>query len=400
MTAHIVIKSMGKDAVMTSPDRRDLFKYSAVALGGAVAGTTALSGSAAQAAGKPVLMKLGTQEPTSEDNFIRFQRYGVKNVCGWYKIGEEGRRYPTIDELKQVIALGEKYTISIDMIDSEIGRGDKSAIMLGSEGRDREIEDFQTTIKNSAAAGIPIVKYYLSILPILRLAHVPGRGDTLYNRWNYADATKPGSQLLYLGAPEGGNGLTRAGHVDAETFWERITYFLDRVVPVANEYKVKLAQHPHDPGLPPQGFMGVPNVLGTVEGLKRFVSIRESPYHGLNFCQGTMCEMLENPNAQIGDAIRWFGSRKKIFNVHFRNIRGHRSDFVAECFPDDGDIDLPATVQAYREVGYDGMLMPDHIPVMDPRGLTQAQLRAAQDESFVFAYGYIRGLIQTAGKAA
>ena len=65
-------------------------------------------------AGKPVLMKLGTQEPSSEANFIRFQRYGVKNVCGWYKIGEEGRLYPTVDELKAVTALGEKHGISID----------------------------------------------------------------------------------------------------------------------------------------------------------------------------------------------------------------------------------------------------------------------------------------------
>jgi mannonate dehydratase len=370
---------------MTSLDRRDFFKGSGAVLGGAMA-PSATAFAASPAGGKPVLMKLGTQEPTSEENFIRFQRYGVKHVCGWYKIRDENRHYPTVGELKEVIDLGRKYDISIDMADSPIGRGDKSAIMLGTEGRDREIEDFQTTIKNCAAAGIPAIKYYLSILPILRLAHVPGRGDTYYNSWNYADAAAPGSKLLYLGAEKSGNGLTRAGHVDAETFWERITYFLDRIVPVANEYKVRLAQHPHDPGLPPQGFMGVPNVLGTVDGLKRFLSIRESPYHGLNFCQGTMCEMLENPKEQICDVIRYFGGRKKIFNVHFRNIRGHRNDFVAECFPDDGDIDLPATVQAYREVGYDGMLMPDHVPHID--GDTGGR------QAFAFAFGYIRGLMQ------
>jgi mannonate dehydratase len=87
----------------------------------------------------------------------------------------------------------------------------------------------------------------------------------------------------------------------------------------------------------------------------------------------------------------------KIFNVHFRNIKGHRGDFVAECFPDDGDIDLPATVEVYREVGYDGMLMPDHIPRMMPMGRTEAQTRTAEDESFSFACGYIRGLVQSAG---
>lgn len=390
---------------MTQLDRRNFLTNSGIGAGAALGGLGAGPAAAAprkHGSGKPVLMKLGTQEPSSEANFTRFQRYGVKNVCGWYKIGEEGRRYPTVDELKAVIALGEKHGISIDMTDCDIGRGDRSALMLGkSPDRDREIEAFQTTIKNCAAAGIPAIKYYLSILPILRLGEVPGRGDTLYNRWNYAEAVASQGKTLVLGPQDGGAGhdnLTRAGHVDADTFWERITYVLDRVVPVANEYKVRLAQHPHDPGLPPQGFMGVPNVLGTVEGLKRFVTINESAYHGLNFCQGTICEMLDDPATQVFDVIRWFGERKKIFNVHFRNIKGRRGDFVAECFPDDGDIDLPATVEAYRDVGYDGMLMPDHIPRMAPMGRDARTLAQAQDESFVFAYGYIRGLIQTAAR--
>jgi mannonate dehydratase len=85
-----------------------------------------------------------------------------------------------------------------------------------------------------------------------------------------------------------------------------------------SQYKVRLACHPHDPGMPRgRGFQGVETVLGSVDGLRRFVSIAENPYHGLSFCQGTVAEMLEKPGEQIFDVIRWFGSRKKIFNVHF-----------------------------------------------------------------------------------
>ena len=92
-------------------------------------------------------------------------------------------------------------------------------------------------------------------------------------------------------------------------------------------------------------------MLGTVDGLKRFITIQESPYHGLNFCQGTVSEMLADPGTQIFDVIRYFGTRKKIFNVHFRNIRGHRDDFV-EVFPDEGDVDFVKAIQVYKEVGY------------------------------------------------
>ena len=136
--------------------------------------------------------------------------------------------------------------------------------------------------------------------------------------------------------------------------WNRIEYFLERVVPAANEYKVRIALHPEDCGVPPEGFHGVPQVLGTIDGLKRFVSTQDSPYHGLAFCQGTISEDLPDPRTQIDEAIHWFGSRKKIFLVHFRNVRGHRDDVVVEIFPDEGDVDMVKAVRSYRDVGYDG----------------------------------------------
>ena len=80
-------------------------------------------------------------------------------------------------------------------------------------------------------------------------------------------------------------------------------------------------------------------VLGSVDGWKKFISLSDSPYHGLNCCQGTVSEMLPKPGGEIYDVIRYFGSRGRIFNIHFRNIKGGFANFQ-ETFPDNGDVDF------------------------------------------------------------
>jgi mannonate dehydratase len=340
----------------------------------------AIPKAASAASGQRAQMRLGCQSaPTNDTHLKYFARYGVRDITGYPEIHGD-RVYATVDELKAVQDLGAKNGINIEGIaapiltSSHIDHEKHGAIMLAqSPERDRDIEQLQLLIKNCATAGIPSVKYNMSILGVLRLPHRdPGRGDSTYSAWRVRDA-RPATPL------------TRAAKVDADAFWERITYFLDRIIPVANEYKIRMACHPHDPGVPPEGYQGVNRVLGTIDGLKRFITIQESPYHGLNFCQGTVSEMLADPGKEIFDVIRYFGTRNKIFNVHFRNIRGHRDDFI-EVFPDEGDVDFVKAIQVYKEVGYKYLLMPDHVPqaANDPNGL----------QSFAFCYGYIRALIQ------
>jgi mannonate dehydratase len=340
--------------------------------------------SIAEAPPPPVLMKLGDQTAPTNDIHLKYlARYGVRNICGYPEIKGD-RIYATVDELKAMMDLAGKYGISVDctappfLESSFIDTEKHPAIMLAqSPERDRDIESLQMMIRNCAQAGIPSIKYNMSILGVLRTGRVLGRGDAMNHTWNLAEA--------HPATP-----LTKAGHVDADAFWERITYFLERVIPVANEYKIRMACHPQDPGVPPEGYQGVNRVLGTIDGLKKFITIKESPYHGLNFCQGTISENLHNPGVEIFDVIRYFGTRKKIFNVHFRNIRGGRDNFI-EVFPDEGDVDFVKAIKVYREVGYPYMLMPDHVPIAttDPGSL----------QSFAFCYGYIRGLIQSLSEA-
>src|SRR5579871_1359894 len=323
-------------------------------------------------------MKAGHQNHSSDADLRVLAALGVQHICSTLPSRTLDAAW-SAGGLARLRARVERFGVRLDMVplplsSSPVGRAENPNIMLGkSPERDREIDQICQMIRNAAKAGIPAVKYNLSILGVVRTESTRGRGGALYSTFVYRKAKE--------GPPP-----KETGPLNEETMWERITYFLKHVVPVAEECKVRLCCHPHDPGMPRgKGYRGVERVLGSVEGLKKFVGIMESKYHGLNFCQGTVAEMLEKPGEQIYDVIRWFGSRGKIFNVHFRNIKGGFLDFQ-ETFPDDGDVDMPRALRVYKEVGYDGMIMPDHVPHIEgDSGGAQA---------FAFAFGYIQALIQ------
>jgi mannonate dehydratase len=336
---------------------------------------------ASAAPARRATMHVGTQHSDKDEVLSAMSSFGVNHICSG-EVSDSLDEKWSVDGLSRLRERVAKHGIALEMVplplpSAVIAKAPMSAIMLGqSPERDRQIEQVQQMIRNCAKAGIPAVKYNMSILGVVRIARTPGRGESTYSTWNYQkapDKDKP----------------TEAGPVSADAYWERIDYFLSRVVPVATEEKVRMACHPHDPGMPePEGYRGVHTVLGSPAGLKKFVAMHESPYHGLNFCQGTVSEMLRDPNKEIHDVIRYFGTRKKIFNVHFRNIHGGFSDFQ-ETFPDAGSVNMIDAIRTYQEVGYPHMLMPDHVPeIPGDKGGAQA---------FAFAFGYIQALIQMLG---
>ena len=336
----------------------------------------ARSGLVAPTTSAKVKMKVGTQHGDTEEILKACAAFGVNNICSSLPSAKMDDNW-SVDGLSRLRDRVKAHGISLDMVplpmsSSEISRAEMPAIYLGQNPeRDRNIDDICQMIRNCARAGIMQVKYNFTLIGIPRSGTAPGRGGSRYSEYIHANAKQDPP-------------LTIAGKVDADTYWERITYFLERVVPVAAEYKVRMGCHPQDPGVPKgTGWRGVDAVLGSPDGLKRFVSIKESPYHGLNFCQGTVSEQLEKPGEQIFDVIRYFGSRKKIFSVHFRNIEGGFLNF-RETFIDNGSIDMLKAMRVYKEVGYDGMMMPDHVPRVE--GISN-------DQGFAFAFGYIKALI-------
>lgn len=325
-------------------------------------------------------MHVGSQMPYSEENLTFLRQMGVEYVdtSPARGLGIEEVGHWRADALKRHRERVESFGLQLAAMHLPLSSGGIEReiwpnIMLGAPGRDRDIEQVCQCIEAAAEAGIPTLLYNLAILPVVRTSYrTPGRGGVTYSHFDYEEL-KNDPPLPY--AP-----------VTADQAWERVAYFLERVIPVAESCKVRLGCHQHDPGMPQGiGYRGIERVLGSIEGVKRFISLSPSPYHGLNFCQGTISEMCTSPE-QVYEAIYYFASRKRIFWVHFRNIRGGFLKFE-EVFPDEGDIDMVRALRTYRAAGYDGVLVPDHVPHSELDSPQGHRARA-------FCLGYIKAAIQ------
>ncbi len=238
---------------------------------------------------------------------------------------------------------------------------------LGRPEREQEVEDVCETLRVIGSFGVPVVEWTWSIPDVWGSRRGSTRGGASVRQFDYATVHHVGPEL-----PDEA--------VDAATMWERMLWFLRRIVPAAESAGVRLALHPHDPPTP--WLRGEARIIGTIDGLKRLIEEVPSPVNGLNFCQGTIAEM----GVDVLEAIRWFGERDRINHVHFRDVRGSVPRF-SESFIDDGDTDMLAAMRAYRDVGYRYAMMPDHTPAI--AGDTPWGHRGR-----AYAVGYMRALME------
>ena len=330
---------------------------------------------------KKVLMKVGCQSGGTTTENLEFKaRHGVFNIDGGSPKFITGIGWDLEDSLAKKEAC-EKYGISLDayhlpLTSDGINKVIFPNIMLGkSPERDREIEMLQQMITVAGKTGVHSLSYNTTILPILRTGNIldPKRGNASYKYWNYQESLSKNEPL------------TIAGVVSADQIYERITYLLDRLLPVAEEYKVRLANHIADPPTH-VGYRGITrwNSPDIFVGIKRFANLYDSKYHGFNLCLGSVAEGLKDPKTEILPIIKWIGERNKIFNIHLRNIKGGWDNFQ-EVYPDNGDMDFFRILKVLRDVNYPYLIMPDHVPHhSDP---------ASSSQAFSFAYGYIKGLL-------
>jgi len=214
--------------------------------------------------------------------------------------------------------------------------------MLGLPGRDEQIENYQATIRNMGKAGIPILGFHWVPNSVWRTSRTtPDRGGAQVTSFDYE---------LVKDAP-----LTHGRVFSEDEMWANFTYFIKAVAPVAEEAGVKLALHPDDPPVPSLG--GIARIMRNFEAFKQAEEIADSPAFGLDFCQGTWSEM----GPGVLDAIRYFGSRGKIFYVHFRAVKGHVPKFQ-ETFLNTGNVNALEAMRVYQEVGFTGFFLDDHVP--------------------------------------
>jgi mannonate dehydratase len=253
-------------------------------------------------------------------------------------------------------------------------RMDAEYIMLPpGPARDRRLDAILDNIRKASQVGVKVITYHWTVIPIRRNGERPGRGGSTYVSFKL----EPNWKDLPVG---------RAGRVTHDDYWERITHFLERAVPVAKEHDVRLAAHPYDPPGLPFGYQGADNwdSPSIFDAYKRYEATVDSPYNGFQLCLGTTAEGLKDPAREILPIAKYLAERGKIHQVHMRNIRGGLYDF-AEVYPDEGDIDFFPIMRILRDNQFAFSICADHMPSHpDDPGKLQA---------FAYGNGYIRALI-------
>jgi len=242
----------------------------------------------------------------------------------------------------------------------------------GLPGRDEEIATVCTLLENMGKLGIPVWCYeWMTDFNWLRTStNTPSRGGSVVTSYDNA---------LMKDAPP-----TEHGPISEEKLWATLEYFLKKVLPVAEQAGVKLAMHPDDPPLSP--IRGVGRIMRSVDNFQRLLDITPSPMNGITLCQGNFTLMTDD----LPGVIRKFGQQGKIFFVHFRDVRGTPEKFE-ETWHDAGKTDMLACLQTYKDIGFNGVLRPDHVPTVEGDNNDNAGY-----SSFgrLYAIGYIRGLRQ------
>ncbi len=258
-------------------------------------------------------------------------------------------------------------------------------VTLNLPGRDEKIQEYLQYIRNLGAAGIHYSTYAHMGNGIWSSGKEEIRGGATARAFHVDDPNKVG---WWIGE-QFHEPLSYDRAYTEDELWDNYEFFIRQVVPVAEEAGVFIGIHPDDPPVYPLG--GIPRcVFGSFEGYRRAIEIADSPNVGMCLCTGCWLEGGAMMGKDVLETIRYFGERKKLFKVHFRNVTAPMPEGFAETYMDAGYMDMFKIVQALQEVGFDGAIMSDHLP----------QMVGGRHAAEAYGIAYMKGLVNAARSQA
>lgn len=252
-------------------------------------------------------------------------------------------------------------------------------ILLDGPQKQQQMDGLKTIIRNVGKAGIPVFGYNFSIAGVWGHERKPlGRGGADSTCFFCESGGKeypiPNGQIWNMtydqNAAEG-----FIPPISHQELWDRWTYFINEILPVAEESNVQMAAHPDDPPMPE--IRGHARLVYQPRFYQKMLDINPSLANGFELCLGSMQEMTEG---NIYDFLKTYAPQNRLGYIHFRNVRGKVPHYI-ETFLDDGDIDMVRCLRILKECNYEGVLIPDHTPQMSCDGSWFAGM--------AFALGYM-----------
>lgn len=313
----------------------------------------------------------------SEEDFQFVRQMGVDYAVLWTDSSKSSAEYYA--SRKEIFA---QHGISVyGFGNSDVHNND--AIVLGLPNRDEKIEEYKRHLRSLGKAGIPHTTYAHMANGIWSSERGETRGGASARALNIESPNAVGRWRQR----EHRLPITNEREYTDEELWANLEYFFRQVVPVAEEEGVLIGIHPDDPpGLTHLG--GVPRLFSTFDNYVRALEMANSPNVGVCLCAGCWLEGGDLMGKNVVDAIHYFGERKKLFKIHFRNVDQPLPHFV-ETFLDNGYFDMYKIMKALRDVEFRGVVIPDHIPQM-----------VGGRTGTAYSIGYMKALVERANAEA
>ncbi len=276
--------------------------------------------------------------PLSDVNLQLAAQCGVTDV-------PTGYHGPELAALLEVKAHIESFGLRLSVLEGFLPIEN---IKLGNDQFESDIEEMIVLLRNMASAEIPILCYnFMAGTDWVRTSTTTReRGEALVTAFDLQEVAKANSLTDTKTA-------VVENHISADSLWQNLKRFLERIIPIAEKEGIVLTMHPDDP--PIDNLLGRDRIMNNVEAFERLVNFAPSRCNKICFCQGTFATM----GVDVPATIRRLGSH--IAYVHFRDVRGTPESF-AETFHDNGQTDMVEAMRAYHEIGFDGPIRPDHVP--------------------------------------